>query len=184
MAELGDIAPDAVGPISVQAPNGVVDVVVPDEAAAVSVSRQLLGYFRGPAAPGVAPDQTALRTIVPERARRLPGRADHRDARRRGSVIFLRQKFAPELVTALARIRGRPVGVIANSTTMVMAGAITAAASDKAARFLQLCDAFGIPVVSLVDCPGFMVGPTAEAEALVRRGSRLLIAGAALRVPR
>ncbi len=180
---LGDIAPDAVGPISVQAPNGVVDVVVPDEATAVSVTRQLLGYFRGPAAPGTAPDQTALRTIVPERARRayqvapiIETLADE------GSVIFLRQKFAPELVTALARIEGRPVGVIANNT-MVMAGAITAAASDKAARFLQLCDAFGIPVVSLVDCPGFMVGPAAEAEALVRRGSRLLVAGAALRVP-
>ncbi len=64
-----------------------------------------------------------------------------------------------------------------------MAGAITAAAADKAARFLQLCDAFGIPVVSLIDCPGYMVGPAAEAEALVRRASRLLVAGAALRVP-
>ncbi|MUL47316.1 biotin carboxylase [Mycobacterium sp. CBMA293] len=180
---LGDIAPDDVGPLSVQAPNGVVDVVVPDEAAAVDVARRLLGYFRGPAAPGPAADQNALRTMVPERARRayqvgpiIETLADH------GSVTFLREKFAPELVTALARIDGRPVGVLANNT-MVMAGAITAAASDKAARFLQLCDAFGIPVVSLVDCPGFMVGPAAEAEALVRRGSRLLVAGAALRVP-
>jgi acetyl-CoA carboxylase carboxyltransferase component len=86
------------------------------------------------------------------------------------------------MVTALARIEGRAVGVIANNTR-VMAGAITAAASDKAARFLQLCDAFGLPVVSLIDCPGYMVGPAAEAEALVRRASRLLVAGAALRVP-
>ena len=180
---LGDIAPDDVGPISVQAPNGVVDVVVPDEAAAVSVARKLLGYFRGPTAPDTAPDQTALRTMVPERARRayqvapiITTLADE------GSVTFLREKFAPELVTALARIQGRSVGVIANNT-MVMAGALTAAASDKAARFLQLCDAFGIPVVSLVDCPGYMVGQAAEATSLVRRASRLLVAGAALRVP-
>ena len=97
-------------------------------------------------------------------------------------MTFLRERFAPEMVTALARIEGRPVGVIANNT-MVMAGAVTAAAADKAARFLQLCDAFGLPVVSLVDTPGYMVGPKAEAEALVRRASRLLVAGAALRVP-
>ena len=86
------------------------------------------------------------------------------------------------MVTALARIEGRAVGVIANDTRY-MAGAITAAASDKAARFLQLCDCFGLPVVSLIDCPGYMVGPAAEAEALVRRASRMLVAGAALRVP-
>jgi methylmalonyl-CoA carboxyltransferase large subunit len=97
-------------------------------------------------------------------------------------VTFLRERFAPEMVTALARIDGRAVGVIANNTR-VMAGAITAAAADKAARFLQLCDAFGLPVVSLVDCPGYMVGPAAEAEALVRRASRMLVAGAAMSVP-
>ncbi|MFN3005486.1 acyl-CoA carboxylase subunit beta [Mycolicibacterium wolinskyi] len=180
---LGDIAPDDVGPISVQAPNGVVDVVVPDEAAAVAATRKLLGYFHGPSEPGLAADQTALRTMVPERARRayhvgpiIETLADQ------DTVTYLREKFAPEMVTALARIDGRPVGVIANNTR-VMAGAITAAASDKAARFLQLCEAFGLPVVSLVDCPGYMVGPAAEAEALVRRGSRLLVAGAALSVP-
>ncbi|MEE6165783.1 MULTISPECIES: acyl-CoA carboxylase subunit beta [unclassified Mycolicibacterium] len=180
---LGDVAPDEVGPVSVQAPNGVVDVVVPDEAQAVAVTRTLLGYFAGPAASGAEADQNTLRTMVPERARRaypigpiIETLADD------GSVTFLREKFAPEMVTALARIDGRPVGIIANNT-MVKAGAITAAASDKAARFLQLCNAFGVPVVSLVDCPGYMVGPAAEAEALVRRGSRLLVAGAALTVP-
>ncbi|MGV0798150.1 carboxyl transferase domain-containing protein, partial [Mycolicibacterium elephantis] len=180
---LGDVAPDDVGPIEVQAPNGVVDVVVADEAEAVAVTKRLLGYFQGVTAPGAVADQTRLRTIVPERARRayqvapiIETLADE------GSVTFLRPKFAPEMVTALARIDGRPVGVLANNT-MVMAGAITAAAADKAARFLQLCDAFGLPVVSMVDCPGYMVGPAAEAEALVRRGSRMLVAGAALEVP-
>lgn len=180
---LGEVAPDDVGPVSVQAPNGVVDVVVADEAQAVAATRKLMGYFTGPTGPGPVADQTDLRTMIPERARRAypvaPIIETLADA---GSVTFLREKFAPEMVTALARIDGRPVGVIANNT-MVMAGAITAAASDKAARFLQLCNAFGLPVVSLVDCPGYMVGPAAEAEALVRRGSRMLVAGAALTVP-
>jgi len=180
---LGDVAPDDVGPISVQSPNGVVDVVVADEAEAVAVTKRLIGYFQGSTPPGPAADQTSLRTVIPERARRaypiapiIETLADD------DSVTFLREKFAPEMVTALARIEGRPVGVIANNT-MVMAGAITAAAADKAARFLQLCDTFGLPVVSLIDCPGYMVGPAAEAEALVRRASRMLVAGAAIRVP-
>jgi acetyl-CoA carboxylase carboxyltransferase component len=180
---LGDVEPDAVGPISVQSPNGVVDVVVADEAEAVAVTKRLIGYFQGGTPPGPAADQTSLRTVIPERARRaypigpiIETLADE------DSVTFLREKFAPEMVTALARIEGRPVGVIANNT-MVMAGAITAAAADKAARFLQLCDTFGLPVVSLIDCPGYMVGPAAEAEALVRRASRMLVAGAAIRVP-
>jgi acetyl-CoA carboxylase carboxyltransferase component len=180
---LGEVDPDEVGPIAVQAPNGVVDVVVPGEPEAVAVAKRLLGHFQGAGEPGAAADQTRLRELVPERERRayrvapiVETLADE------GSVTFLRERFAPEMVTALARIEGRPLGVIANNT-MAMAGAVTAAASDKAARFLQLCDAFGLPVVSLVDTPGYMVGPEAEAEALVRRASRLLVAGAALRVP-
>ena len=180
---LGDVPPDEVGPISTQAPNGVVDVVVADEQEAVAVTKRLLGYFQGATAPGQAADQTRLRTLIPERARRAyhvePIIETLFDV---ASVTFLRPRFAPELVTALARIEGRPVGVIANNTR-VMAGAITAGAADKAARFLQLCNAFGLPVVSLIDCPGYMVGPAAEADALVRRGSRLLVAGAALTVP-
>jgi acetyl-CoA carboxylase carboxyltransferase component len=180
---LGDVHPDEVGPISVQEPNGVVDIVVADEAEAVAVTKRLLGYFQGATQPGRAHDQTALRTMVPERARRAyPVAPIIETLADDDSVTFLRPRFAPEMVTALARMEGTPVGIIANNT-MVMAGAITAAASDKAARFLQLCDAFGLPVVSLVDCPGYMVGPAAEAEALVRRASRMLVAGAAIRVP-
>jgi acetyl-CoA carboxylase carboxyltransferase component len=180
---LGDVHPDEVGPVDMQSANGVVDVVVPDEAAAVAVTKTLLGYFQGATPPGAAPDQTRLRDLVPERERRaykvapiVETLADE------GSVTFLRDKFAPELVTALARVEGRPLGVIANNT-MYAAGAVTTGASDKAARFLQLCDAFGLPVVSLVDTPGYMVGRDAEATGLVRHASRLLVAGAALRVP-
>ena len=180
---LGDVAPDDVGPISVQSPNGVVDVVVADEADAVAVAKRLIGYFQGSTEPGAVADQTFLRTVIPERARRAyPIKPVIETIADEGSATFLREKFAAEMVTALARIDGRPVGVIANNT-MVMAGAITAAAADKAARFLQLCDTFGLPVVSLIDCPGYMVGPAAESEALVRRASRMLVAGAALRVP-
>ncbi|HET9121378.1 MAG TPA: carboxyl transferase domain-containing protein [Solirubrobacterales bacterium] len=180
---LGDVDPDEVGPIDVQAPNGVVDVVVADEEEAVTIAKKLLGYFQGSVENWGAPDQETLREAVPERARRaykvapiIETIADE------GSVAFLRERFAPEMVTALARIEGRPVGVIANNT-MTMAGAVTSAASDKAARFLQLCDAFRLPVISLVDTPGYMVGPEAEATGLVRRGSRLLVAGGALSVP-
>jgi acetyl-CoA carboxylase carboxyltransferase component len=180
---LGEVDADEVGPIEMQAPNGVVDVVVADEAEAVAVTKTLLAYFQGATEAGAAPDQARLRELVPERERRaykvapiVETLADE------GSVTFLRERFAPELVTALARIEGRPLGVIANNT-MVMAGAVTSAASDKAARFMQLCDAFGLPIVSLVDTPGYMVGPQAESEALVRRASRMLVAGAALRVP-
>ncbi len=180
---LGKVDPDEVGPADVQSRNGVIDVVVADEAEAVAVTKRLLGYFQGAAPPGEAPDQGRLRDMVPERQRRAyriePIVETLADA---GSVTFLRERFAPEMATALARIDGRPVGVIANNT-MHMAGAITSEAADKAARFMQLCDAFGLPIVSLVDTPGMMVGPKAEATGLVRHTSRLLVAGASLQVP-
>jgi acetyl-CoA carboxylase carboxyltransferase component len=180
---LGKVDPDAVGPIAMQAGNGVVDVVAADEAEATAVTKRLLAYFQGATAPGPAPDQTRLREAVPERARRAYAVAPVVETLAdEGSVSFLRERFAPELVTALGRIEGRPLGFIANDSRHV-AGAITSDASDKAARFLQLCDNFGLPVVSLVDTPGFMVGPEAEATGLVRHASRLLVAGAALRVP-
>ncbi|HEY2769476.1 MAG TPA: carboxyl transferase domain-containing protein [Solirubrobacteraceae bacterium] len=180
---LGDVAPDDVGPVDTQSRNGVVDVVAADEREAIALTKRLLSYFQGRREPGTAADQTRLRSLVPERRRRayriepiIETLADL------DSVTFLRPRFAPELATALGRIEGRAVGFIANNT-MHMAGAITSDAGDKAARFLQLCDGFGIPVISLVDTPGMMVGPDAEATGLVRHTSRLLVAGAALRVP-
>jgi acetyl-CoA carboxylase carboxyltransferase component len=180
---LGRVEPDAIGPAAMQAGNGVIDVLAADEAAATAVARRLLSYFGGAGAPGEAAEQERLRELTPERRRRAydprPVVETLADA---GSVTFLREPFARGMVTALARIDGRPVGVIANDTRH-LAGAITSDGAGKAARFLQLCDAFGIPVVSLVDTPGFMVGPDAEATGLVRHASRLLVAGAALRVP-
>jgi acetyl-CoA carboxylase carboxyltransferase component len=180
---LGRIEPDAIGPLEMQAANGVVDVAVADEAEAVAVTRRLLGYFAGPAADVSAADQSALATAIPERQRRAyDPRPMVETLCDTGSVTFLRERYARGMVTALARIEGRPVGVIANDTRH-LAGAITSDGADNAARLLQLCDAFGLPVVSLVDTPGFMVGPEAEATGLVHHGSRLLIAGAGLRVP-
>lgn len=180
---LGRVDPDEVGPVGVQAGNGVIDLLVADETEAVAATKRLLGYFQGATEPGPEPDQAALREAVPERQRRayavqpiVETLADE------GSATVLRERFAPELLTALIRIEGRPLGVIANDTRH-SAGAITSDAADKAARFLQLCDAFELPVVSLLDTPGIMVGPEAEATGLVRHASRLLIAGAALRVP-
>ncbi len=180
---LGDVAPDDVGPASMQAPNGVIDVVVEDEAAAVAVTRQLVSYFQGRTPPIEPTDQTPLRDAVPERRRRaykvgpvIETLADQ------GSATFLREKFAPEMTTALVRIDGRSVGVIANNPVH-LAGAITSDGADKASRFMQLCDVFGLPILSLVDTPGMMVGPEAESGALVRHCSRLLVTGASLRVP-
>ena len=180
---LGEVEPDEIGPIDVQSRNGVIDVAVADEAEATAAAKRLLAYFQGPTPPGEAADQRLLRELVPERRRRaydvtkaIELLAD------RDSVTFLRERFAPGMVTALARIEGRPVGIVANNP-MHLAGAITSDGADKAARFMQLCDAFGLPLVSLIDTPGMMVGPEAEATALVRHCSRLFVVGAALGVP-
>ena len=180
---LGVHAPEDVGPMSVQVPNGVVDVLAADEKEAVEVGRRYLSYFQGDVAEWRASDQTQLREVVPPDRRRVY------DVRRalellcdEGSVLELRSSFAPGMVTALARIEGRPLGVIANNP-MHLAGAIDAANADKAARFMQLCEAFGLPLVSLCDTPGFMVGPEAEETALVRRVSRMFVVGATLTVP-
>jgi acetyl-CoA carboxylase carboxyltransferase component len=180
---LGVHEPTAIGPIEVQRRNGVVDVVVADDAAAVAVARQLLSYVQGPAATWATPDQAALRHAVPpDRLRAFDVREVVRGLFDEGSVLELRREFGRAMVTAFARIEGRSVGVIANDNRH-LAGAIDRDAADKAARFLQLCDSYGLPVVSLCDTPGMMVGPDAEAEALVRHCSRLFVTGANLRVP-
>lgn len=180
---LGEVAPDDVGPAASQSVNGVIDLLVADEAEAVAAAKKLLSYFQGATPPGAGADQTLLRELVPERERRAYRLAPIVETLAdEDSVTILRPRFAPELLTAFARIEGRPVGVIGNDT-MHLAGAISSAAADKAARFLQLCEAFGIPVLSLIDTPGIMVGPDAEASGLVRHASRLLLAGAALTVP-
>ena len=180
---LGDVAAHEVGPVEVHAENGVVDVVVADEEEGVEVARTLLGYFTRTDEEWVCPDQTPLRDVVPEREQTAYDvRPVVETLADEGSVTFLRESFAPELVTALGRVEGRTVGFL-GTQTLHMAGAITSDAADKAARFLQLCDSYGFPVVSLVDTPGMRVGPEAERTGLVRHTSRLLVVGAQLQVP-
>lgn len=180
---LGVFTPEEVGPVSMQAPNGVIDVLVADEAEAVQVAKRYLAYMQGATAPWTCADQRLLRQLVPENRLRvydvrkvIETIADH------NSVLELRRQFGVGIITALIRIEGRPFGVIANNP-MHLGGAIDADAADKAARFMQLCDAFGLPMLSLCDTPGFMVGPDAEKTATVRHVSRMFVTAGSLSVP-
>jgi acetyl-CoA carboxylase carboxyltransferase component len=180
---LGTYAPHEVGPIDVQYANGVVDLRVADDAAAVVAAQQYLRYFTG-AAPGAGvPDQTILRDLVPANRKRVYEIRTVIDALfDTGSVLELRRGFAPGMITALAGLDAKPLGVIANDPAH-LGGAIDAAGADKAARFMGLCDAFGLPLLFLADTPGFIVGPEAEKTATVRHVSRMFVTGANLRVP-
>jgi acetyl-CoA carboxylase carboxyltransferase component len=180
---LGVVRPEEVGPAEMHARTGVVDVLVEDEDQAVQVARQYLGYFSGDAPEWSCADQGELRRLVPaERKRGYDVRALLRALADTDSVLELRREFAAGLVTALVRVEGRSFGVLANDPTQV-GGAVTADGADKAARFLNLCEAHRLPVLSLVDTPGFMVGVDSEREASVRRMSRLFLRAAALTVP-
>jgi acetyl/propionyl-CoA carboxylase alpha subunit/acetyl-CoA carboxylase carboxyltransferase component len=180
---LGAVRPETVGPIGVQASNGVVDVIAEDEAEAVCMAKKYIGYFQGDCTDWQVADQRALRSAIPEnRLRAYNVHAVIETLADTGSVLELRPKFAPAMVTAFVRVEGRPLGLIANNSVH-LGGAIDAAASDKAARFMQCCDAFDIPILSLVDTPGFMVGPEAEKTALVRHVARMYVVGANVSVP-
>lgn len=180
---LGVFRPEEIGPVKVMQANGTIDVLVEDEEEAVFVAKKYLSYFQGPLAEWSCADQRLLRRAIPENRLRVY------DVRKvieliadKESVLELRPKFGLAMVTAFIRVEGRPVGVFANNP-MHLGGAIDSDASDKAARFLQLCEAFDIPVVSLSDTPGNMVGPEAEKTGLIRHCSRLFVIGANLTVP-
>jgi acetyl-CoA carboxylase carboxyltransferase component len=180
---LGVFAPEEIGPQPVQVRNGVVDLAVADEAEAVAVARRYLAYFQGRAQEWTAAEPQRLRTLIPaDRRRAYDVRTVIETLADTASVLELRRGFGTGIVTALVRIEGRPLGLIANNPAH-LGGAIDRDAADKAARFLQLCDAHGLPVLSLCDTPGFMVGPAAEETATVRHFSRMFVAGANLRVP-
>src|SRR6195256_5207697 len=180
---LGVYHPAEVGPVSFQSPNGVIDILVEDEAEATTTAQKYLSYFQGAVADWKAPDQRLLRRAIPENRLRvydirsvIDGLADE------GSVLEILRDFGVGMITAFIRIEGKPFGLIANNPKH-LGGAIDAAAGDKAARFLQLCDAFDIPIVSLCDTPGFMVGPEAEKTAIVRHVARMFVPGPSLTVP-
>jgi acetyl/propionyl-CoA carboxylase alpha subunit/acetyl-CoA carboxylase carboxyltransferase component len=180
---LGIYTPEEVGPMSFQVPNGVVDILVEDEAEAVDVAKRYLSYFQGSTSNWTEHDQRRLRHVVPENRLRLYDMREIittlADA---SSVLEIRAKFGIGVITALARIEGKPIGIIANNPHH-LAGAIDSDGADKGARFMQLCDAFDIPILSLMDCPGIMVGPDAERTALVRHALRMFNAGANLTTP-
>ena len=180
---LGIYTPDEVGPMSFQVPNGVVDILVKDEDEAVDVAKKYLSYFQGTVSAWAAPDQRALRHVVPENRLRLYDmRAVVHTIADQGSVLEIRAKFGIGIITAFIRVEGRPIGVIANNPHH-LSGAIDSNGADKGARFMHLCDAFDIPVLSLVDCPGIMVGPEVERTALVRHCTRLFNVGANMTAP-
>ena len=180
---LGVFTPDEVGPMDVQVPNGVVDIAVKDEAEAVEAAKKYLSYFQGPVAEWESPDPRELRFIVPENRLRyydiravIDGIADI------GSVLELRKEWGIGIITAFIRVEGRPMGVIANNPAH-LSGAIDAPGADKGTRFMQLCDAFDIPILSLCDCPGIMVGPEIEKTAVVRHAARMFVTSANIDVP-
>ena len=180
---LGVYHPAEVGPVSFQAQNGVIDILVEDEEAATSAAQKYLSYFQGPLASWKAGDQRLLRRAIPENRLRVYDIRTVIDLLAdEGSVLEIRRDFGVGMITAFIRIEGRPFGLIANNPKH-LGGAIDAPAGDKAARFLQLCDAFDIPIVSLCDTPGFMVGPEAEKTAIVRHVARMFVTGASLTVP-
>jgi acetyl-CoA carboxylase carboxyltransferase component len=182
---LGSFHPSDVGPIDVQYGNGVVDIRAADDADAVAAAKRYLGYFTRtqPPGPHAAPDQTRLRELIPVNRKRVYAVRDVLETLfDEGSVLELRGGFGPGMVTALARVDGRALGVIANDPSH-LGGAIDADGADKATRFMGLCDAFGLPLLFLADTPGFMVGPNSERTATVRHFSRMFVTGANLAVP-
>ena len=182
---LGRVHADEVGPVSVQGPNGVIDLQVADEATAVAAAKRYLGYFQGPL-PADAPaggDVLSLRLALPANRNALyDPRAIIDTVMDQGSVLELRREFGVGVITALARIGGHAVAVAA-SQPRHLGGALDAPGCDKLARFMQLADAFGLPLITFVDTPGFMVGPESEKTAMVRRAGRLFVTAASLRVP-
>ncbi|MBX3498728.1 MAG: carbamoyl-phosphate synthase large subunit [Alphaproteobacteria bacterium] len=180
---LGIYTPEEVGPMSFQVPNGVVDILVKDEDEAVDTVKKYLSYFQGAIAGYEAHDQRTLRAAVPENRLRLYDmRQILHTLADKDSVLEIRPKFGIGIITAFARFEGRPMGVIANNPHH-LAGAIDSDGADKGARFMQLCDAFDIPVLNLIDCPGIMVGPEVERTALVRHCTRLFNVGANMTAP-
>ena len=180
---LGVYHPAEVGPVSFQSPNGVIDILVEDEAEATAAAQKYLSYFQGAVADWKAPDQRLLRRAIPENRLRVYDIRTVIDLLAdEGSVLEIRRDFGVGMITAFIRIEGKPFGLIANNPKH-LGGAIDAPAGDKAARFMQLCDAFDIPLLSLCDTPGFMVGPEAEKTAIVRHVARMFVTGASLTVP-
>jgi acetyl-CoA carboxylase carboxyltransferase component len=180
---LGVFAPEEIGPSASQYRNGVIDVLVGDDAEAVAAAKKYLAYFQGALAEWNCAEQHLLRSAIPEnRLRVYDVRKVITTLADTDSVLELTGGFGAGMFTGLARVEGKPVGIIANDP-MHLGGAIDNEAADKASGFMKLCNTFGIPLVFLCDTPGFMVGPEAEKTGLVKRAAKLFTTGASLEVP-
>lgn len=180
---LGVFRPEEVGPMDVQTRNGVVDILVEDDIEAVATAQKYLSYFQGSTTEWQAADPKALRALIPENRRRVYDvRKVIKAMADTDSFLELRPQFGPGMITGLIRIEGKPFGLIANNCRH-MGGAIEAEGADKAARLMQLCNAHGLPILSLVDTPGFMVGPDIEQRAQVRHVCRMFVVGSHVTVP-
>ena len=180
---LGVYTPEEIGPMDVQTANGVVDILADDEADATRLAKKALSYFQGSLSDWTAADQRHLRRAIPEnRLRVYDVRSVIETLVDAESFQELRPGFAPGVITGFIRMEGRPMGLIANDPRH-LGGAVDCDGADKGSRLFQLCDAFDLPVLSLIDTPGFMVGPDSEAAAAVRKTSRLFINGSRLGTP-
>ena len=180
---LGNFSPTDIGPIKIQAENGVVDLVADDESHATELAKQCLSYFQGDNENWQCPDQLALREMMPADRRYVYDvRSIITSLVDNESFIELTKAYGCAVITGFARIEGRAIGLIANDCRM-LGGAVDAEAAEKTARFITLCDNFDIPILSLCDSPGFMVGPASEEQAAVRRMAQLFVAGAKLSTP-
>jgi acetyl-CoA carboxylase carboxyltransferase component len=180
---LGVFAPEDIGSMDIQVPNGVVDIAVEDEGEAIEVAKQYLSYFQGRLDEWDEHDQRKMRRIVPENRLRVYNIRDVIETIADiGSVLEIRKDFGHTMVTSFIRVEGHPIGVVANNPAHI-GGAIDSDGADKGARFMQICDAFDIPVLFLCDTPGIMVGPEVEKTALVRHANRMFLVGANLDVP-
>jgi acetyl-CoA carboxylase carboxyltransferase component len=182
-----DLTPEEIGRVDIHERAGTVDVTVEDDHDALESARYYLDLLSHPVVDHPFEDARslpdALRRVVPANARQaFDVRALIELLVDEGSILELRPRFAGNAVTALARLGGRSIGVVANNSA-VYAGAIDSNAADKMTRFLRLCDAFGLPLLFLCDSPGFLVGPQAEEQALIRHSTRMLFALAAATVP-
>lgn len=181
---MGAFHPEEVGAISDTAPAGTVDVIVKSHDEAIAASKQCLSYFQGSIDQWQCADQRELRHVIPEnRHRTFDIRRLIHTLADTSSVLELKAGYGTSMITAFIRIEGHPFGLTANNNA-VLGGAIDSPGSDKVARFWQICDAFNIPIISLVDTPGMMVGPEVEKTGLVRHCSRLFVTGANLETPR
>lgn len=178
----GVFTPEEIGPASIQYENGVIDILCDDEPAAIKAAREYLSYCTGGSADWEAPNGDP-RALVPEdRKRYFEMREVLESIADSGSFLELRQGFAPGMITGFARMEGRPFAIIANDPVH-LAGAIDGPGADKAVRFIDLCERYKLPLLSVIDCPGIMVGPESETTALVRRASDMFVRAAKLTIP-